>query len=207
MKKCCKSTIECVKDESTRESVKCSSNTVALMINQTLLSHSKGESLRTKMATQPVSISSSQNSNNKPKMARNKIAYKRTQSFQPCETCKQIIEHRKKLFIEFRSTPETTTDGMVTSESITTQATVDQPHSDREDGVFTAVHLPTIGSDTADDSKLEQRFKVSFKACDSDFAKQRSKSCLEKSYLVKSKERIEELLQTRRKHLHYLVSS
>jgi len=204
--KCCRSIIGSVKGESTRGSVKCSSNTVALMANQTLTGHNKGESLRTKMVSQPVTTrcSSSQNSNSKTKMARNKI-YKRTESFQPCKTCKQIVENRKT-FVEFRLTPEGAGDSTTESESITTQAIVDKPCSKRENGGSITVHLPTIGNDTVDDSKLELRPKVSSKTYDSGFTKQRSKSYLEKSNLVKSKERIEKkLLQARRKHLYHLV--
>ena len=142
-KKWNKSTTEGVKDEAKGKGVECPSNTVPLMINRTHMSHCKGESLKMK-TTQPVDTRSS---NYRPK-TRNKMAYiKCMDSFRPCDTCKQIIALRKKLFVEFKSTIQEG-DDIVESESI--------PQG-REFEDATMAHLPVITNDSAAvDSKLKQ---------------------------------------------------
>ena len=190
-KKYNKSAIESVKDEAKRKGVECPSNTVPLMINQTHTSHCKGESLKMK-TTQAMDTRSPKNSNYKSKTR----AYKHMDSFKPCDTCKQIIALRKKLFVEFKSTLQEG-DTVVESESIS-QATIDKSCNGRE------AHLPVINYNAVN-SKLQQQFRLLSKHIIIYFAEKRFKSPLEKSDLVKSKERIEELLHKRRKQLFSFV--
>ena len=142
-KKCSKYTTESVKDEAKRKGVECPSNTVPLMTNQTRMSHCKRESFKMKTTQAMDTTRSSKNSNYKPK-TRIKMAYKHKDSFKPCDTCKQIIALREKLFVEFKSTLQEG-NGIVELESIS-QATVDKPCHGRED--VAVAHLPVITHDT-----------------------------------------------------------
>lgn len=142
--------------------------------------------------TQPVNANLSKS----PPKTSNKMSYKRMNFFQPCETCKKIVECRKKLFIEFRLTLQET-DGTMKSDRIT----VDQLCSSREDVAATVTHLPTINNNGDADGKLEQGIAIN-----SEFVTRSFKPVLDKSDLVKSKEKIEELLHERRKQLYFFVS-
>ena len=139
-KKCYKSAIESVKAETKRKGVECSPSIIPLITNQTRMRCNEDESLKTK-TTLAVSPRPSKTSNQRQKIE-NRTAYKCRQCFQPCGTCRRIMEHRKKLFVEFKSTiPEN--DGMVESESIT-QAAIDQPCNIEEDvATLTNRSVPT----------------------------------------------------------------
>lgn len=199
--KCCKSTTSAtrsVKYEAIRESVESSSNTLALKINQTtLVNHGEDESLKMK-AKQDNTCSSSKMLNSKPER-KDKVVYKHMHSFQPCNTCKQIVEHRKRFFVAFKSTLHEDDSG-VEFENIA-KATVTIPWNSQEDVTDASAYLPVMKSDSGSYHKEKQSCKVYFKPCNSNFAKYRSKSAIEKSDLVRSKERIEELLRERRKPL------
>lgn len=198
--KCCKSTTSAsrsVKYEAIRESVESSSNTLALKINQTVANHGEDESLKME-AIQDNTCSSSKMLNSKPER-KNKVMYKHMHSFQPCNTCKQIIEHRKRFFVAFKSTLHEDDSG-VEFENIT-KATVTIPWNSQEDVTDASAYLPVMESNSGSCHKEKQSCKVSFNPCNSNFAKYRSKSAIEKSDLVRSKERIEELLRERRKPL------
>lgn len=201
--KCCKSTTlttKSVKYEAVRESVECSSNTSALNTNQSPENLNEDKSLTIK-TTQSESLDTSRSSkklNSKPER-KSKMVYKRRHSFHPCNTCKHIVEHRKKFFVAFTSTlHEDDSGGEV--ENIT-KATINIPYNDQEDNTTALSYLPAVKNNSGSYNKEKQSYKVTFKACNLDFAKYRSKSSIEKSDLVRSKERIEELLYERRKPL------
>ena len=140
--------MESVKDEAKRKGVECPSNTVPLMINQTHTSHRKRESFKMK-TTQAIDTRSPKNFTYQPK-TRIKLAYQHKDSFKPCNTCKQIIAFREKLFVEFKSTLQKSNN--VEAESIS-QVTVDKSCG-RED--VTVANLPVITHDTTSaDSKLQ----------------------------------------------------
>lgn len=190
MSKYFKSSIKCVKDETARGSVKCSSNTPAVKINQTPpKSH---RSVETK-STQPANSKLPKTSNGIPQ-AKNKMASKKMNSFQPCNTCKQIVEQRKQLFVEFKSTLQKANSGDE-SESITKEG---QSCNGKED-VSPVACLPVVSNDTEPNREEED---ASFKACSPEHAPELP---LEKSDLVKSKERVEKHLQERRKQLDCFI--
>ena len=148
-KKCYKSTIESVKAETKRKGVDCTPSIIPLMTNQPRTRCNEDESSKLK-TTQAVSPRPSNTSYHGQK-AENRTAYKRRQCFQPCGTCKRIMEHRRKVFVEFKSTiPED--DGMDESESVT-QAAIDQP-CDTEENVATVTNLSVTMN--SGHSKIEQ---------------------------------------------------
>lgn len=162
-----KSTTESVKDEDI-QSVKYPTNKLPLMINQALVSRSKVQSV-----TLNLPLNTSSPKNYLKAKARNRIMYKHTQSFQPCNTCKLIVERRKKMFVKFKST-STEAVNTIESQNITQATALDKTCS---------------GGDTTNDKQSKNVYNL----------------CNEKSDLVKSKERIEELLQVKRKQLYCLV--
>ena len=197
--KCCKSTTSAtksVKYEAVRESVEYSSNTLALNINQLPpVNHDEDESFRNK-TTQSVDTSSSSKKLNSKLERKNKMVYKRMHSFHPCNICRHIVEHRKKFFVAFKPTLHED-DSRDEVENIT-KPTINIPYNDQEDDTTTSAYLPVMKDSSGSYNKEKQSYNVTFKACNS---KYRSKSSIEKSDLVRSKERIEELLHEKRKSL------
>ena len=155
-----------------REHLNDSSKLFPLKFNQSAVGPMEGEDSRELI--NPVNDSTSQHQIKK----RNLL--KRTHSFQPCDTCQQIVQQRKSFsMLSYRSTPHP----LPVTPQLDTQPTI---HS--ADGT----QAKSITSDTC-----ASKFKV----------KTASLLRPEKSTLLQSKERIEGVLKMKRRQLQFLVSS